>query len=175
MQLYEILLILFLAVVVLGIFKGCGDNRSIVVFRDYDDLGLTFLIPVSFFLVVYVLSALKVDQVVSFFSGAAISIIIFIKLARDTYIDNGNNVSKTALSLITKIPLSVIWIFNLIQVLNPSGKGAQRSKNRGEALVVLTLLTPIIGMLVVEKNGSYFNPKSWIAGRRVGRSVRDNL
>lgn len=175
MQLYEISSILFLAVVVLGIFKGCGNNRSIVVFRDYDDLGLTFLIPVSFFLIAYVLSVLKVDKTLTLFVGGTVSTLIFIKLARDTYIDNENNTAKTVLSLVTKVPLSIIWVFNLIQVLSPSGKGAQRSKNRSEALVVLTLLTPIIGMLVVSKSGSYFNPKSWIAGRRVGHSVRNNL
>ncbi len=39
--------------IILGVILGFGDNRKIVVFSDYDDLGLTFLIQVSYFLIIY--------------------------------------------------------------------------------------------------------------------------
>ncbi|WP_165493883.1 hypothetical protein [Azotobacter chroococcum] len=49
--LYQIAVVISLAAIIAGIYKGFGDNRTIVVFRNYDDLGLTFLIPVSSFCV----------------------------------------------------------------------------------------------------------------------------
>lgn len=45
MDFYNAVLIVFVFIIVLGVFKGFGENRSIIVFRDYDDLGLTFLVP----------------------------------------------------------------------------------------------------------------------------------
>lgn len=175
MSFYDALLIMFLAIVIFGIVKGIGDNRTIVIFQDYDDLGLTFLVPASFFLILYIFSMLGGNPYLGGSLGGVVAVWLLVKLIRNTHINNQQDLSKTALSLVTKIPLGIIWIFNLIQILNPSGKGSQRRRNRGEALVILTLLTPIIGMLVVDKSGSYFNPKSWIRGRRVGGSIRDNL
>ena len=41
-------------------------------------------------------------------------------------------------------------------------------------LVIVGHLAPIIGMLVVEKEGSLFNPRDWIKDKRIG-SVRNHL
>jgi hypothetical protein len=41
-------------------------------------------------------------------------------------------------------------------------------------MVILAILTPIPGLLVLNKEGSLFNPKSWLAGRRVG-NIRNHL
>jgi hypothetical protein len=38
----------------------------------------------------------------------------------------------------------------------------------------MAILTPIIGMLVVKREGSMFNPKEWIKGRRIG-GIRNHL
>tara|TARA_Y100001963_G_scaffold118820_1_gene165616 strand:- start:977 stop:1504 length:528 start_codon:yes stop_codon:yes gene_type:complete len=175
MDFYNAVLIVFVFIIVLGVFKGFGENRSIIVFRDYDDLGLTFLVPTSFFLITYIFTMLGGNQNIGMLIGGIVAVFLFIKLVKNTYTDNGGNIGKCALALITKLPLAIIWIFNLIQLLNPSGTGSQRRKSRGQALVILTLLTPIIGMLVVDKSGSYFNPKSWIKGRRVGPTIRNGL
>jgi len=60
-------------------------------------------------------------------------------------------------------------------MLNPTGKTAtKRRKNRGMALVIMALITPIIGMLVVNKEGSIFNPRDWVKGRQIG-SIRDHI
>ena len=42
MNFYNICLILFFLVVIAGIVKGFGKNRTVIIFKDYDDLGLTF-------------------------------------------------------------------------------------------------------------------------------------
>ncbi len=175
MDMYNLVLVAFLAVVIFGIVKGSGDNRSVIIFRDYDDLGLTFLIPASFVLIVYIFSMLGGNPAYGMILGGGVAAWLFFVLVRNTYIDNGKNIGKSSLALITKLPLAIIWVLNLVSLLNPSGKGAQRRRNRGQALVILTILTPIIGMLVVDKTGSYFNPKSWISGRRVGSRIRNSL
>jgi len=176
MDLYSVCLAVFFGLVIFGIFKGYGPNRTIIVFRDYDDLGLTFLIPVSFVLIAYLFTHLGGNPKMGFGIAGVVAAWLFFRLARGTFIDNGRSILKTMLALITKLPLGIIWVMNLVQLLNPGGKGAgARAKSRGQALLVLTFLTPIIGLLVVDKSGSFFNPKAWIKGRRVGGSIRNNL
>lgn len=118
---------------------------------------------------------LRGNPTTGFILGGVVSFILFLILAKNTYIDNNRHLAKSILAFITKVPLAIIWIANLIQLLNPSGTGNKRRQNRGQALVILTLITPIISLLVVNKSGSYFNPKSWITGRKGGSSIRDNM
>ncbi len=174
-DIYNVILVGYFIVLLTGVINGWGKNRSIIIYKDYDDLGLTFLVPASFVLINLIFIYLGGNQQLSMIIGLVVAIGLFIKLVSNTYKDNNKNLGITILVLLTKVPLSIIWIMNLVQVLNPDGKSSKRSKNRGTALVILTFLTPIIGMLVVEKSGSYFNPKSWLSGRRVGSSVRNNL
>jgi len=177
MELPEIILAAYLIIIIFGIVKGVGENRQVVIFKDYDDLGLTFLIPAAFFLI-YIVSSriLGPESDIPFVAGFSVSLWLTSKLIKQTYTDNGNNILKTILALATKIPLAIIWVYNLIQILNPSGDSSvQRAKNRGGAMVVLMILTPIVGALIVDKTGSYFNPKSWIKGRRVGAGIRNHI
>jgi len=175
MEVYNFLLIVFLIIIITGIVKGYGTNRSIIVFRDYDDLGLTFLMPASFFLIMSIFTGLGGNQTIGVILSGAVAAWLFFIIVKNTYLDNEKNLGKSLLALSTKMPLAIIWIVNLVAVLNPSGKGSQRSRNRGQALVILAFLSPIVGMLVVDKSGSYFNPKSWIKGRRVGSTIRNSL
>ena len=175
MDFYNILLAALLVVILMGVIKGCGENRSIIVFRDYDDLGLTFAVPASFYFITLIITRMGGSEKFSLVIGGAVSLWLFTIVMKNTYLDNDRNVGKFLLAMITKTPLAIIWILNLIKLLNPDGKGAQRTRNRSEALLILTFLTPVIGLLVVEKTGSYFNPKSWIHGRRVGSKIRNNL
>lgn len=175
-MLYQIGAVTALAIVITGIYKGFGENRTVVVFRDYDDLGLTFLVPVAFFLCWIILTNIGVDPRLAGGFAGLVALWLTVILARNTYADNGRHAGKTALALFTKLPLAFVWVFNLIQALNPGGRTAsQRAQSRGSALVILTLLTPILACLVVDKSGSFFNPKQWISGRRVGSGIRSNL
>jgi hypothetical protein len=89
--------------------------------------------------------------------------------------DNHRDIVSTFFVVITKVPLGIIWVLNFITLLNPSGDTAQkRRKNRGTALVILAILTPILSMVVANKEGSFFNPRDWIRGRRVG-NIRNYL
>tara|TARA_R110001583_G_scaffold768_3_gene7144 strand:+ start:2897 stop:3427 length:531 start_codon:yes stop_codon:yes gene_type:complete len=176
MDLHSLVLAGLFVVIIIGIFKGFGENRTITIYKNYDDLGLTFLIPASFVLIMLVFTNLGGSVLIAGIIASVTSLCLLIVLVKNTYLDNGKNFPNTALALITKLPLAVIWILALTQALNPSGKtGGQRRQNRGQALIVLTLLTPIIGGLVADKSGNIFNPRNWIKGRRVGSGIRNNL
>lgn len=175
MSTYDIALAAFFIVIIIGIFMGAGENRSIIVFRDYDDLGLTFLIPASFVLIYYLFAQMGGNPQVGAIVGAGVAFLLFLRLLVNTFVDNSRNVFKTLLALIVKMPLAIIWIFNLLQLLNPQGTGTRRRQNRGQALIILTLLTPILGMLVADKSGSFFSPKSWLKGRRGVSTIRNSL
>lgn len=169
MSQYEIIFSVYAVVVIVGIFLGYGENRKVVVFRDYDDLGLTFLIPASFFLIQYIFSYFGVSQKISLIIGGTVAIALTLKLIKDTYEDNNRVLKFALLAFLTKVPLAVIWVLNLINMLNPSGRTAeQRRGSRQASMVILAILTPIVAALVVNKEGSFFNPKNWIRGRRVG-------
>ena len=174
-QTYQIFLIAYFVMMIVTMFKGYGENRTIIIFKDYNDLGLTFLIPASFVLIYILFTSLGGNPQWGVILAAIVAIILFFILIKNSYIDNNRSLLHTSLAILTKMPLGIIWIINLISILNPSGKTAmKRRKNRGSALVILALLTPIVTMLVVEKQGSFFNPRDWVRGRRIG-SIRNHL
>ncbi len=172
---YQGTIAFFAIVIIVGVFQGYGENRSIIVYSDYDDLGLTFSIPASFFLISYISTYFGLELKISFILGSIVSFILTIKVFINTYNDNDKYLGKTLLSFFTKLPLSIIWILSIISVLDPTGKTAnQRRKNRATAMVILAFLTPIIAGLIVNKTGSLVNPKSWFKGRRIG-DIRNHL
>lgn len=172
---YQIIMIALAIIIIIGVFKGFGKDRKIIVYSDYDDLGLTFLVPASFVLIVYIFTLFGLNQIIAMIIGVIVSVFIALKVVINTYEDNNQDLGKSLLALITKLPLAIIWILNIVSVLDPGGQTAtQRRKNRATALVILTFLTPIVTGLVVNKSGSYINPMSWFRGRRIG-SVRNHL
>ena len=172
---YQGFLLIYFIVMIITMFKGYGENRSVVIFRDYDDLGLTFLIPASFVLIYYLFAMFSGNPTLGAGLALVVSIILFFLLLKNTYEDNHKKVFPTILSIMTKVPLGIIWILSFMTMLNPSGKTAkERRKNRGTALLIMGILTPIIGMLVANKEGSLFNPRDWVKGRRIG-SIRKHL
>ena len=166
---WEWLLWIYVAVIIYTIFQGVGENRKIVIFRDYNDLGLTFLIPVSAYLLLMIFASLGFNQTFANWTTAIVELILFGILVRNSYEDNHGSLLYTALATVTKLPLAIIWLLSFLTLINPGGKTlTQRRNNRMMALLILAVLTPIINMLVVNKEGSRFNPKEWIRGRGIG-------
>ena len=171
----HLVLIIYLIVIIIGIFLGFGEKRKIIIFQNYDDLGLTFLIPISYFLIIYIANWLNISIEIANIIALIVSGILAIKLLINTYLDNNKKILNTLLAFVTKIPLGIIWMANFLTLLNPDGKTTkEKRQNRQNALIILTLLTPIIAGLIVKKEGSLFNPKNWIKGRRVG-TIRNHL
>lgn len=172
---YQFFLLGYFMLMLITIFKGVGENRTVIVFQDYNDIGLTLLVPVSAYLIFWIFVFFGGSPQFAIYLAWAVALILFVKLARNTYEANHKQLLHTVLALMTKLPLGILWFFNLITALNPGGKtSTKRRKNRGSALVLLTLLTPIISLLVVNKEGSLFNPKEWITGRGSG-NIRNLL
>ncbi|MAJ38597.1 MAG: hypothetical protein CMK62_00555, partial [Pseudoalteromonadaceae bacterium] len=116
MDFYNILLAALLVVILMGVIKGCGENRSIIVFRDYDDLGLTFAVPASFYFITLIITWMGGSEKFSLVIGGAVSLWLFTIVMKNTYLDNDRNVGKFLLAMITKTPLAIIWILNLIKL-----------------------------------------------------------
>jgi hypothetical protein len=174
-DLWNLFLLLYFSVMIVAIFKGYGENRSVVIFRDYNDLGLTFLIPASYVLVFQLFLMFGGNPAWGAGLATIVTISIFFILLKNTYEDNGKKLLPTILAIMTKVPFGIIWVFSFISMLNPSGKtAAQRRKNRASALLIMGFLTPIISILIVNKEGSLFNPRDWIKGRRIG-GIRKHL
>lgn len=172
---YNILLLATFSIIIIGIFLGAGKNRTIVVFQDYDDLGLTFLIPTSFFGIIFIFHILGGNPIYSVPLATIVALILFCIMVRNSYIDNDRVIWKVMLVLVTKLPLAFLWVINLISLISPTGQTAkQRRESRVNALLILTIITPIIGLLVVNKSGDLFNPKQWIKDKRVG-SIRNHM
>lgn len=172
---YNILLLATFSIIIIGIFLGAGKNRTIVVFQDYDDLGLTFLIPTSFFGIIFIFHILGGNPIYSVPLATIVALILFCIMVRNSYIDNDRVIWKVMLVLVTKLPLAFLWVINLISLISPTGQTVkQRRESRVNALLILAIITPIIGLLVVNKSGDLFNPKQWIKGKRVG-SIRNHM
>ena len=165
----DFLLVCYFIIVIIGIFLGFGEKRKIVVFKNYDDLGLTFLVPASYFLIIYIFTWIGISYKIANFVAWIVVGVIMIKIFINTYLDNNRQILKTLLAFITKIPLGVIFVFHLLNIIYPDGKTQkQKRENREKSLAILILLTPIIGGLVVEKKGKFFNPKNVLKYKRVG-------
>lgn len=172
---YNIVLFTAFTIVIIGIFLGAGKNRTIIVFQDYDDLGLTFLIPASFFGIIFIFHMFGGNPTYSVPLAAVVAFILFSIMVKNSYVDNDRVIWKVLLALITKLPLAFLWVINLISLIKPSGQTAkQRRENRANALLILAIITPIIGLLVADKSGELFNPKQWIKGKRVG-GIRSHM
>ncbi len=144
-----------LAVLLLGIILGF--TKTITVYRDYADLTKTFMLvlaPVGLF---YLLGD-KINENILLNILFVIEGIILIWILVTTYLDN-RNILKTLLAFITKVPLSIIFAFYLINLVAPmrSDRG-KRSQTRGFAAVIMIFLAPILYGLVRNKEWSAKKP-----------------
>ena len=58
---YSIYMGVYSLILISSIGFGAGKNRKLVIFKDYDDLGLTFLLPLSVTLILVVLTWMEVS------------------------------------------------------------------------------------------------------------------
>ena len=137
-----------IGILLLGIILGF--TRKITVYRDFADLTKVFMLvlaPVATFILLG--NKIEKDIVKNIFWGVEILLLVWIVVS--TFKDNGN-IFKTLLSLITKIPLGIIFAIYLIDLISPGGKtSGQRKKSRGIAGLVMIVLAPILYGLVENK------------------------
>ncbi len=152
-------------VVVLGVVLGVKEK--ITVFRNYNDLAIVFILgyigPVALPYLIGSLVGLVIEikpeyqKTTLYALMAAIEIPIIFWFIIRAYKDN-NSVWKTALALVTKTTLAVLFLLNLWSFVSPAGEtAAKRAKVRRSALAWLLMLTPLIYALVRDHEG-FFDP-----------------
>lgn len=155
----------WLLIVVIGTILGYKDK--IVVFRDYNDLGLAFLVVLMPMPLMYFLGLFSQDhQQLSNWIIIAFESVLFLWIAIRTFKDN-TNLIYAVVALITKISLSVLFIINLLEFVSPSGKSASdRHGFRRSAFAILLIVTPLVFTLVKIKKG-IFNPNKMLSVRGI--------
>jgi hypothetical protein len=138
-----------LASVLMICIIGCtlGVKEKIVIFRNYDDLGLVFLAVVPLF--IGFITAIGWILIPSALASATICLWLLVR----TWQDNGS-VWKVIIALPTKLALSILFIAFVWDLLAPSGKTqSARAAQRGISAAILAVITPVLYYLVKEKTG----------------------
>lgn len=131
---------------------AAGASGRIVVFPDLGDLLTTFAIVVSAFFVIVLLDGSDPDGVRGHMMKAAV-VLAFGALCYRSYQQN-RSIPATALAVATKIPFALAAPLLVLQVAAPSGSTASdRARNRASALLLLTVLAPLLYLVVRDKNG----------------------
>jgi hypothetical protein len=158
-------LIAWIVVVVIGVIMGF--KQKIIIFRDYNDLGLVFLlglVPVVLMLLFQVVA--KDNQKIGLIFIVVVESVLFLWILCRTIQDNKNPIGFL-FALVTKISLSVLFIINLLDFVTPSGKtSSHRASLRRKGFAFLLILSPIVFALVKNKEG-IFNPERTLASRGI--------
>lgn len=139
-----------IGVLLLGIVLGF--RKTIVVYRDFNDLGIVFsivLIPMSAMLILLKLGFSDIPEFV-YTLLLVLEILVLLVIAYSTWKDNPNPL-KWVLAMYTKIPLGVLFILVFVDFLVPEERRDAR-KRQGQ-MALLLLLAPIIIGLVKDKQG----------------------
>lgn len=157
-------------------FKESDGELGCVVYLDYYDVFKClsiFLIPL---ILVYVAVSYFPDQQKGV--RAFIGLYMTIMLIHVTYISaQYNSLKSLPVVIIVKLGMSLIWVYGLKQMLNPSGKNAEdRRKSRATAVMILMIITPIINALVLNDKGKH-HVQSRLHGRRFAgaKGLRDMM
>lgn len=157
-------------IVLLGVILGW--NEKIVVYRNYNDLAIVFASGVCTycaFLVGFSFASTSSGMAVLSASLVLVSISLIIYLTVRTFLDN-RSLIWTLIALVTKLTLSILFLFNLLSLLSPSGKTQrERSRDRSSALVWLVVITPVVCRLVRQPVG-VFCPKDVFNRYQRGRA-----
>lgn len=148
---------LLLGVIIIGVGTVLGTTGKIVVFRDFSDLFLTFSYVAGWAAAAYLAALLLADrpsgeQRVGTIALIAVLFALLCSVFRRAYADNGA-VWRTVLSVLTKLPYAVLVPLLAIQALSPRGDtAAKRASARAWALLLLTILAPLLVALTRDKS-----------------------
>ena len=152
-----LLLIGWLAIVILGAILGV--KQRLTVFRNYNDLGLAFLVTLSPLVLGYIFSFVtgRLDKL-AIYTIIGVEALLLGWLVIRTFQDN-NSLILTLVAFVTKISLSFLFIINFLNFVAPRGETmARRASVRHLALTFLLVVTPMVFTLVKKPEG-LFNPR----------------
>lgn len=151
-----------LFVLVAGILLGL--KRHVVVFRNFDDVALVFFTKLSFIglIIAGTMTVGAIGFSILFFLLLVIWLGFMYYIVKRTHSDNGDDVGATVVALITKLFLSWLLIFSIVNIFNPGGStGRQRSQTRGISALILLVLLPLITALVRDPLSGIYSPR-WL-------------
>ncbi|GEM_PF-6842658 len=155
------LVVTFFILIVLGIILGL--TKSVVIYRDYLDVvkcGSLILLPyILMLLFAKVIILFNSELLNKIFIGLiiVIEVILLISIVVGTYKDN-RSIIKTFLALITKIPLTTLFVLLLLELFSPSDE--KKKENKTDIFLILALITPLIYALVRHKVWIYRGEKT---------------
>lgn len=146
------------AALLYGLIVGTGvvleATKRIVVFKDLPDLIVTFSIIVG-----VIIAGLGINQLTSeepSLQGSCLVTLLAVgtsAVSWRAWTQNGS-LFATVLAVLTKVPFAVGVPLLVIQAASPTGKTAsERASKRASALLLLTILAPVMLLLVNEKDG----------------------
>lgn len=124
----ECFLLGYFIIMIITMFKGAGEKRSVVVFRDYNDLGLTFLVPASALLIIVLFLSFGGNPQFGMILAMIVALVLFGMLVKNSYEDNDGSVIYTIMAIMTKMSLGILWLLSFFTMLNPSGKTAKKEE-----------------------------------------------
>lgn len=156
---------LVLITTVVTYFKGKDGNRTIVVYEDWNDVGLSFFsIVFPMFVMAILLHSGSLSQY-AMQIGLLLMLVLLGKLAVHTYKSNNGNIPFFLMAYITKIFLGMTLFTQIMNVISPS-KDEHGNSNFWSAVLILLIVIPMVNNLVVNKNqGSKINPFAWVSER----------
>jgi len=108
-----------------------GYKGKVVVFSDYNDLAITFLVLISPVVIIPTLMIAHAPETLSVMVALTVEVCLLVRTLARTGRDNGGKVLLTTLAFVTKLTLSILFVYNFIRIFLPSGKDvATRSANR---------------------------------------------
>jgi len=156
---------LIFIIFIITYLKGKDENRSIVVYEDWNDVGLSFFSIFFPLLVTIMLINIQSLSQYALLIGLVIMIILLAKLAIHTYKSNNGKIIFFLMAYITKIFLGMTLFTQIINVISPD-EDEHGNSNFWSAVLILMIVIPIVNSLVVNKNkGSKINPFEWMSKR----------
>lgn len=164
---------LVLITTIMTYFKGKDEDRSIVVYEDWNDVGLSFFaIIFPMFVTIIMLNSESFSQYAPQI-GLVLMVVLLGKLAIHTYKSNSGNILLFLMAFITKIFLGMTLFIQIMNVIFPS-EDEDGNSNFWSAVLILLIVIPIVNNLVVNKNqGSKVNPFAWMSSRTKFKELKN--
>ena len=154
MQNHElILLIVFICILLIPLLLCIIGNfkNKIIIFYNYNDLILTFVTVVFPFLYYYTFFFMFQNKVINILF-LIVEFILFIFLYRITYICNKKNVFITICTLYTKLFLSFLFFFYILQLVVSNKKKNSKYSSRLPELLMTATVIPAMTKFIQNHN-----------------------
>ena len=154
-----VVLVVFAVMIFLG--SMLGFTRHMTVYRDFNDLTVSFIGCALVFLGGFLAAALGPIGAILLIIAAILLLVSLVKSFQD------NRLFLLPVAFVTKLSLSFLFLHWLHCAIDPEGDTrARKVTNRNAYLILLALLTPlVVGLVKNRAIGAH--PSTWI-----GRLIR---